>query len=66
MRRFVMNFVLSGDPNEPSGAGVAEGVVWPIYGQGMGLSVDGQTMKVVDTTERNEVWKWWAKGLLLS
>ncbi|KAL0634810.1 hypothetical protein Q9L58_006243 [Maublancomyces gigas] len=65
MRRFVMRFVVSGDPNEV-GKGVAEGVTWPVYAGGMGLMVDGAGMEVVDMTGRDEVWKWWTKGLLLS
>lgn len=65
MRRFVMRFVVAGNPNEVGG-GVAEGVTWPVYGKGLGLRIDGAAMEVVDTTARNEVWKWWAKGLVLS
>lgn len=65
MRRFVMRFVVSGDPNEVR-KGVAEGVTWPVYAGGKGLMVDGAGMEVVDMTGRDEVWKWWTKGLLLS
>lgn len=65
MRRFVMRFVVTGDPNEVGG-GVAEGVRWPVYGEGVGLMVDGPGMRIVDTAGRNGVWKWWSKGLVLS
>lgn len=67
MRRFVMNFVVNGNPNEVGGGGVSGGLVWPLYGaEGKGLNIDGQTMEVVDTTGRDEVWKWWRNGPLLS
>lgn len=67
MRRFVMNFVVSGDPNERGGAGVGSGVVWPVYGvAGKGLSVDGVGMQVVDATGSDEVLRWWVKGPLLN
>lgn len=64
MRRFVMNFVVTGDPNGEQG--VAEGVVWPVYEGGRGLVVTEEGMQVVDVTARDAVWKWWAKGMLLS
>lgn len=67
MRRFVMNFVVNGNPNEVGGGGVSGGLEWPLYGaEGKGLNIDGQTMQVVDTTGRDEIWKWWGKGPLLS
>lgn len=67
MRRFVMNFVVTGNPNEAGGGGVSPGVEWPLYGAaGTGLNIDGQTMKVVDTTEMDAVLKWWAQGPLLN
>lgn len=67
MRRFVMNFVVNGNPNEVGGGGVSGGLEWPLYGAaGKGLNIDGQAMQVVDTTGRDEVWKWWGKGPLLS
>lgn len=65
MRRFVMRFVVTGDPNEVGG-GVADGVRWPVYGDGVGLRVDGPGMRVVDTTGRDAVWRWWSMGLVLS
>lgn len=65
MRRWVMNFVVTGNPNEVGG-GVAEGVRWPVYGEGWGLQIDGKTMKVVDARTRDKVWGWWVKEMLLS
>lgn len=67
MRRFVMNFVVTGNPNEAGNGGVSRGVEWPIYGaSGKGLNINGQTMEVVDTTAMDAVRKWWAQGPLLN
>lgn len=67
MRRFVMNFIVTGNPNEAGGGGVSSGVEWPVYGAtGQGLSIDGQTMEVADMTAMNSVWEWWVKGLIFS
>lgn len=65
MRRFVMNFVITGNPNQP-GKGVVDGVSWPVYGKGQGVIIDGTTMKVVDTTATDPELAWWGKGLTLS
>lgn len=64
MRRCVMNFVVTGNPN--GAKGVADGVVWPVYGEGRGLVVDGAGMKVGDVAARREAWKWWAKGMTIA
>lgn len=67
MRRFVMNFVVTGNPNEADGSGVSPGIEWPVYGAaGKGLNIDGQKMEVVDATVMEAVWKWWSQGLLLN
>lgn len=67
MRRFVMNFVVSGNPNEAGGKGVSDGVEWPVFGsKGMGLSVSGQNMTVVSAIVDKEVCDWWNKGLVLT
>lgn len=67
MRRFVMNFIVSGNPNEANGKGVSNGVVWPVFGsKGVGLDVSGHDMKVVSATMDKEVCEWWTKSLVLS
>lgn len=67
MRRFVMNFVVTGNPNEAAGSGVSQSVEWPLYtAAGKGLNIDGQTVKIVDTTADDAVWKWWGQGPLLN
>lgn len=66
-RRFIMNFVVSGNPNEASGQGVSQGVVWPTYGsQGLGLSLNRLDMKVVDATEGKATCEWFTKALMIS
>ncbi|KAI5838297.1 acetylcholinesterase precursor [Morchella snyderi] len=70
-RRFVMNFVVGGTPNElPGGNGTGVGpehVMWPTFGsEGKGLVVSGTNMTVVDASGDKEVCEWWAKGLYLS
>lgn len=66
MRKFVMNFVVGGNPNGAEGS-VGEGVKWPVFGAaGTGLSIDGQTMKLGDATVDQYIFKWLVKGLELA
>ncbi|KAH8145422.1 uncharacterized protein LAJ45_10544 [Morchella importuna] len=70
-RRFVMNFVVGGTPNELQGSnstGVGpEHVMWPTFGsEGLGLVVSGTNMTVVDASGDKEVCEWWGKALYLS
>lgn len=72
-RRFVMNFVVGGTPNElsasqgGSGSGVGpEQIEWPAFGQeGLGLVVYGANMTVVSANDDQEVCEWWSKALYL-
>lgn len=66
MRQFVMRFVVTGDPNAAGPNGVAKGVRWPVFAEGKQVAIDGVEIKVVDASARTDVWKWWAKGLVLS
>lgn len=66
MRQFVMRFVVTGDPNAPGSNGVAPGLRWPVFAEGKEVAIDGAVIKVVDASPRADVWKWWAKGLVLS
>lgn len=66
MRKFVMRFVLTGDPNEVGPNGVAQGVRWPVFAEGKEIAIDGMQIQVVDASTRTDVWKWWAKGLIVS
>lgn len=67
IRRFIMNFVVSGNPNEADGQGVSKGVEWPVFGsKGMGLGVTGQDMTVVSAAGDKEVCDWWRLGLYLT
>lgn len=62
-----MNFVVAGNPNEANGQGVSSGVQWPVFGsQGLGLEIDGFTMKVISASTDKEVCEWWAKSLIFS
>lgn len=66
MRQFVMRFVVTGDPNAAGPNGVAKGVRWPVFAEGKQVAIDGVEIKVVNASARTDVWKWWAKGLVLS
>lgn len=66
MRRFVMNFVVGGNPNGVEGS-VGEGVKWPVFGAaGTGLSIDGLTMKLEDAAVDKDIFEWLVKGLELA
>lgn len=66
MRRFVMNFVVGGNPNGMEGS-VGGGVEWPVFGAaGTGLSIDGPTMKLADAAVDKDIFNWLMKGLVLA
>ncbi|RPA95802.1 alpha/beta-hydrolase [Choiromyces venosus 120613-1] len=60
-RRFVMNFVVYGDPNGSDG-GVGNGVVFPEYNAGKGLEVSGTEIKQVDLGGDTGKCTWWSQG----
>lgn len=63
MRRGFMNFVVTGNPNEPDG----KGIHWPLFGsEGSGLNMGGWNTTVVDAMVDKSVCEWWAKSLVLS
>lgn len=63
LRRAVMNFVVTGNPNEAHGGGIH----WPLFGsEGSGLSLGGWNTTVVDAAADKSLCEWWAKSLVLS
>lgn len=63
MRRGFMNFVVTGNPNEPDG----KGIHWPLFGsEGSGLNMGGWNTTVVDATVDKTVCEWWTKSFVLS
>lgn len=63
LRRSIMNFVVTGDPNDRDGKGIR----WPVFGSaGNGLRMGGWNTTVFDAAQDKEVCEWWTKALMLS
>lgn len=63
LRRSIMNFVVTGDPNDADG----KGIKWPVFGaEGRGLKMGGWNTTVFDATKDRDLCEWWAKALMLT
>lgn len=63
LRRSIMNFVVTGDPNDRDGNGIR----WPVFGSaGNGLRIGGWNTTVFDAAQDKEVCEWWTKALMLA